>query len=83
MFDTRNDISLKPAKRVLMLYLLGILVTIGVFGLGIQYFGQRVGLETPVSMYVWIPCVLIGAGSLGYAVLWRFTFSHRLGTLLL
>ena len=78
MANDANDIILKPAKRILVLYLLVFLATIGVLGLVLQHFGQRLGVETRILMYLWNTIVVIGGGLLCYAVLWRFTCSYRL-----
>lgn len=75
---TTNDIILKPAKRVLVLYFLALLFTLAVLGFSLQLIGQALGIEIGVLMYVWNVIAIIGAGLLCYAALWRLTCTYSL-----
>lgn len=73
-----SDIILRPAKRILVLYFLAFIATIGVFALSLQHFGPIIGLEPRILSYLWDTLVIIGGGLLCYAVLWHLTCTYRL-----
>lgn len=72
----KTDIILKPAKRVLGLYLLAFLTTMGVLALSLVHFGQVIPLEPRFLLYLWVIIALLGGSLLCYAILWRLTCSY-------
>lgn len=74
----KQEIILKPAKRVLVLYLLAFFVTISVLALSLLHFSRVIPLEPRFLVYLWEIIALLGGGLLCYAALWHLTCSYRL-----
>ncbi|MDD2942277.1 MAG: PH domain-containing protein [bacterium] len=78
MVHNVEEISLHPAKRVLLLYLLALLLALAHLGLAFLYLESVVGMGAHFLMLLWLTITIVGVGFLCYAALWNFTCSYKL-----
>lgn len=78
MSTTTNELSLRPAKRLLLLYLLGFIVAVSLLGLSFLYLTSVSGMGGHFLTIVWNTIALVGIGFLCYRALLHYTSSYEL-----
>jgi uncharacterized membrane protein YdbT with pleckstrin-like domain len=78
MAKVQNKIILKPAKRILLLYLLAFFATLATLGFGLSYLRLTFELEADTLLFIWNLFVLVGLILLCYALLWWYTCAYSI-----
>ena len=73
-----NDILLRPAKRILVLYLGVVLIVLGVLAFVLIFLQDYFQTDYVIIARFWISVAMIGFGFLCYAFLWRITCEYTI-----
>ncbi len=72
--------TIRPAKRILILYSLAFLVSLILLLLGLEYLRQRISYDQVITKCVWQVAILLGLLLLAYATLWRLTSVYTISS---